>query len=47
VAAAVKPLHGAHADALAHTVDEIVLAHVGEPDALGDDVTLVVVSRDQ
>jgi sigma-B regulation protein RsbU (phosphoserine phosphatase) len=46
VAAAVKPLHGSHADVLAHTVDESVLAHVGEPDALGDDVTLVVVSRD-
>ena len=46
VATAVKTLHGAHADALAHTVDGIVLAHVGEPDALGDDVTLVVVSRD-
>jgi len=46
VSAAVKTLHGAHADVLAQTVDEAVLAHVGEPDALGDDVTLVVVSRD-
>jgi len=46
VAMAVKTLHGSHADVLAHTVDKIVLAHVGEPDALGDDVTLVVVSRD-
>ncbi|MCU1349712.1 MAG: Serine phosphatase RsbU, regulator of sigma subunit [Acidobacteria bacterium] len=46
VSANLKSLHGAHADVLAHTVDEAVLAHVGEPDALGDDVTLVVVSRD-
>lgn len=46
VAAAVQPLHGSHADALAQTVDGTVLAHVGAPDALGDDVTLVVVSRD-
>ena len=39
-------LHGRDADALAMAVDDAVIAHVGgEPDALGDDVTLVVVSR--
>lgn len=38
-------LHGAQASSIAHEVDGAVLAHVGEPEALGDDVTLVVVSR--
>jgi sigma-B regulation protein RsbU (phosphoserine phosphatase) len=39
-------LHGRDADTLAMAVDDAVIAHVGgEPDALGDDVTLVVVSR--
>ncbi|HEX7192612.1 MAG TPA: SpoIIE family protein phosphatase [Thermoanaerobaculia bacterium] len=39
-------LHGRDANALAMAVDDAVIAHVGgEADALGDDVTLVVVSR--
>jgi serine phosphatase RsbU (regulator of sigma subunit) len=46
IARRLAPLHGEHADALAEAVDAAVLAHVGEPDALGDDVTIVVVSRD-
>src|SRR5947199_155618 len=44
---ALAALHGREASALASAVDETVIAHVGgEVDALGDDVTLVVVSRD-
>ncbi len=46
VAKALAALHGEQADELAHAVDAAVLAHVGEPDALGDDVTILVVSRD-
>ncbi|HEV7922780.1 MAG TPA: SpoIIE family protein phosphatase [Thermoanaerobaculia bacterium] len=38
-------VHGANADALARTVDEAVLAHVGELDSLADDVTMLVVAR--
>jgi sigma-B regulation protein RsbU (phosphoserine phosphatase) len=39
-------LHGRDADALAAAVDEAVIGHVGgDVDALGDDVTLLVVSR--
>lgn len=41
----VFPLHGAGADVLATVVDAAVIAHAGEVDALGDDVTVVVVSR--
>ncbi|MEO8034594.1 MAG: SpoIIE family protein phosphatase [Acidobacteriota bacterium] len=46
VAKSVRDLHGMQAESLAHAVDEAVLNHIGEPDALGDDVTLLVVSRD-
>jgi sigma-B regulation protein RsbU (phosphoserine phosphatase) len=39
-------LHGREAETLAAAVEDAVIAHVGgEADALGDDVTLVVVSR--
>jgi serine phosphatase RsbU (regulator of sigma subunit) len=38
-------LHGSHAEAFASAVEQAVFAHVGEADALGDDVTLVVVAR--
>jgi phosphoserine phosphatase RsbU/P len=38
-------LHGASADVLATVVDAAVIAHAGDVDALGDDVTVVVVSR--
>jgi sigma-B regulation protein RsbU (phosphoserine phosphatase) len=39
-------LHSRNADVLAAAVDDAVIAHVGgEADALGDDVTLLVVSR--
>lgn len=45
---ALEPLHGRHADVIASSVNETVLAHVGgDPEALDDDVTLVVVSRDR
>ncbi len=40
-----KPMHGSLAGAIARIVEESVIAHVGAADALGDDVTLVVVSR--
>lgn len=45
VARCLRPLHGYSAETLAQAVDDAVLKHVGEPDVLGDDVTLVVVSR--
>ncbi len=41
----VAPLHGASADVLATVIDAAVIAHAGDVDALGDDVTVVVVSR--
>lgn len=41
----VGALHGASADVLATVVDAAVIAHAGDVDALGDDVTVVVVSR--
>jgi len=43
---ALEPLHGKHADVVAESVNETVLTHVGgDAEALDDDVTLVVVSR--
>ena len=39
-------LHGASATTVANRVADVVLSHVGETDALDDDVTIVVVSRD-
>lgn len=41
----IAPLHGATADVLATVIDAAVLSHVGEIEALSDDVTVVVVSR--
>ncbi len=46
VALALEPLHGAKADELTHVVEESVMAHIGDA-PLGDDVTLVVVSRER
>ncbi|HUP48252.1 MAG TPA: SpoIIE family protein phosphatase [Thermoanaerobaculia bacterium] len=46
LAGAFGGLHGAGATAVANRVADVVLSHVGEPDALDDDVTIVVVSRD-
>ena len=46
LARAFRDLHGAGATAAADKIAEVVLSHVGEPDALDDDVTIVVVSRD-
>ena len=47
IGARLAALHGRDADSMATAVDEAVIAHVGgDADALGDDVTLVVVSRD-
>lgn len=39
------PLHGASADILATVVNAAVLSHVGDIEALSDDLTVVVVSR--
>jgi len=41
-----KTFHGQPAAVIANLVDKAVIAHVGEPGALGDDVTIVVVSRE-
>jgi len=41
-----ESLHGSPAGVIAQVVDEAVIAHVGEAEALGDDVTIVVVSRE-
>jgi hypothetical protein len=41
-----KTYHGQPAAVIANIVDASVIAHVGEPEALGDDVTIVVVSRE-
>lgn len=41
-----KSYHGSPAAVIAKLVDEAVIAHVGEAEALGDDVTIVVVSRE-
>jgi serine phosphatase RsbU (regulator of sigma subunit)/pSer/pThr/pTyr-binding forkhead associated (FHA) protein len=46
LAAAFSELHGAGATEVANRMAEVVLSHVGEPDALDDDVTILVVSRD-
>lgn len=45
IASAIQRLHPASADAIAAAVQEGVLAHVGSPENLDDDVTIVVVSR--
>ncbi len=45
LAEALLPIHGAPADVVAHAVSDAVLAHVGV-EALDDDVTLLVVSRE-
>ena len=42
---ALVPLHGADASTIASSVNETVLQHVGDPENLDDDVTLLVVSR--
>ena len=41
-----RELHGARAGLIADRLADAVLSHVGETDALDDDVTIVVVSRD-
>ena len=41
-----RELHGAMAGKIAERLADAVLAHVGEPDALEDDLTIVVVSRE-
>jgi phosphoserine phosphatase RsbU/P len=42
---AINGLHGADAERIALAVNETVLRHVGSPENLDDDLTLVVVSR--
>jgi len=39
------PLHGTNAVTLSKALDDAVLTHVGDAEDLGDDVTMVVVSR--
>lgn len=46
LANALAPLHGRPAADLAAALDDTVTAHAGHDEDLGDDVTLVVVSRD-
>lgn len=46
LSAAFRDLHGARASAVSDRVSDVVLTHVGDPDALDDDVTVVIVSRD-
>jgi serine phosphatase RsbU (regulator of sigma subunit) len=41
-----RELHGASAGAVADRLADLILSHVGEPEALDDDVTIVVVSRE-
>jgi len=45
LARVLKPLHGASANALSKALDDAVLTHVGDAEDLGDDVTMVIVSR--
>jgi phosphoserine phosphatase RsbU/P len=40
-----SPLHGTNAEALSKALDDAVITHVGDAEDLGDDVTIVVVSR--
>jgi sigma-B regulation protein RsbU (phosphoserine phosphatase) len=46
VAEALRTMHGSAASDIAKVVDDHVLQHVGAPEALGDDVTIIVVSRE-
>src|SRR5204863_436272 len=41
----VEPLHGQKAGAIAKALDDAVHDHIGDNEELGDDVTLLVVSR--
>lgn len=43
---ALGELHSSNADTLGYAVAATVIGHVGDSEALGDDVTMVVVSRD-
>ncbi len=45
IAQVLKAMHGKDADALSHLVQETVINHVPDPEELGDDVTMVVISR--
>lgn len=45
IGTALAKLHGADADAIASSVNDTVLTHVGDAENLDDDVTLLVVSR--
>ncbi len=46
LAAALRDTHGRPADDVAYAVNEAVLMHTGDADALDDDLTLVVIARD-
>lgn len=43
---ALQPMHGATALDLATKVDQMVIEHIGDTEALGDDITLLVISRE-
>jgi len=45
LARVLSPLHGANAEQLSKALDDAVLTHVGDAEDLGDDVTMVIVSR--
>jgi len=45
LACAIRETHGRSADEVAYAINEAVLLHTGDADALDDDVTLVVISR--
>jgi phosphoserine phosphatase RsbU/P len=47
LATSLRGMHGSEADGLSRAVLSAVLKHVGDADSLGDDVTLVVVSRNR
>ena len=47
LARALSDLHGSNADTIGYAVAATVIEHVGDSEALGDDVTMVVISRDR
>jgi serine phosphatase RsbU (regulator of sigma subunit) len=46
VGVALGKMHGRPANIISHTVEQTVLRHVPDPEELGDDVTMLVISRD-
>jgi sigma-B regulation protein RsbU (phosphoserine phosphatase) len=46
LASSIRGTHGRPAEEVAYAINEAVLLHTGDGDALDDDATLVVISRD-